>query len=380
MLEACRFALSIALECLPAAADELAGWRRRAAAIPDPELRRQALGSIEHKAFHSLGASVFAAWAPASARRALVGFTVALQTLSDYLDNLCDRGPTLSVAAMRRLHGAMAAAVRAGCRGRDVLRGLAEKDAYLRALVARCRGCLDELPSYGAVETLNVRFAVLYGQMQARKHGAAGQRRQLLARWFERRACEVPSLSWWEFAAACGSTLPVFALTALAARHPRPAEVEAAAGAYFPWIAALHILLDYLIDRAEDAAVGELNFAACYGPLRRALGRLRWLYRCALHQACRLPDPAFHRLVVAGLAAVYLSDPKARHLRRLARALAAEDGYLAALWPLVAVWRRRSPPAPAQVAPWVQLERTRGCPQRMPNYSSCQPIDDSGGR
>ena len=358
MLEACRFGLSIARECLPAAADELARWRRRAAGIPDPELRRQALGSIEHKAFHSLGASVFAAWAPASARLALVGFTVALQTLSDYLDNLCDRGPTLSVAAMRRLHGAMAAAVRVGCRAGEGLRGPAAGDAYIRELVARCRTCLDELPSYGAVEALNLRFAALYGQMQARKHGPAGQRRKLLARWFERRARGIPSLSWWEFCAACGSTLPVFALTALAARRPRPAEVEAAAGAYFPWIAALHILLDYLIDRAEDAAVGELNFAACYGPLRRTLGRLRWLYRCALERGCRLPAPGFHRLVVAGLAAVYLSDPKARHLQHLVRTLAAEDAYLAALWPLVTAWRRRGPPAPAQVAPWIQLERS----------------------
>ena len=353
MLEACRFALCIARECVPAAADELANWRRQADGIADAELRRQALGSIEHKAFHSLGASVFAAWAPARLRRAVVGFAVALQTLSDYLDNLCDRGPPLSVTAMRRLHGAMAAAVQADARRFDALRGPAAEDAYIRELVARCRTCLRQLPCYEAVEPVNIRFAVLYGQMQSRKHGPAGQRRQLLARWFQRRACEASGLSWWEFSAACGSTLPVFALTALAARQPRQGEVEATARAYAPWMAALHILLDYLIDRAEDAAVGELNFAACYGSVRRAQGRLRWLYRSCIDRVGDLPDPGFHRLVAAGLAAVYLSDPKARHLGPLVRALAAEDRYLAVLWPLMVAWRRRRPPAPAQVAPAV---------------------------
>lgn len=395
MVEAGRFAFCIARDCLPAAREALAGWRRRAEQLPDPERRRQALASIDHKAFHSLGAAVFAAWAPAHCRRAVVDFAVALQTLSDYLDNLCDRGPPLSVSAMRRLHEAMAAAVgrdTPGAEGlsdvalrgtqgptlqhvpgplwRDVpgpawhdtpghawrgMRGPALGDAYMEELVACCRQCLQEIPGYPAVEALNLRLARLYGQMQARKHAPPGKRRRLLARWFQRHAQTVPQLCWWEFAAACGSTLPIFALTALAAcqrqPEPAPATVAATLQAYFPWVAALHILLDYLIDRAEDAHAGELNFAACFGSLRRAQARIRWLYRRSLDEARRLPQPGFHRLVVAGMAAVYLSDPKARHLRPLRQSLAAEDRLLAVVGPLVDIWRRWSPPAPPQLTP-----------------------------
>ena len=34
--------------------------------------------------------------------------------------------------------------------------------------------------------------------------------------------------------------------------------------AYFPGVSAIHILLDYFIDQAEDREHGELNFMACY--------------------------------------------------------------------------------------------------------------------
>ena len=74
----------------------LSGWEERAGCIPDPEVRRQALGSIRHKAFHSLGAAMFAAAVPAHRFAAMVRFCVAYQTLSDYLDNLCDRSRPLT--------------------------------------------------------------------------------------------------------------------------------------------------------------------------------------------------------------------------------------------------------------------------------------------
>ncbi|HEY8486295.1 MAG TPA: DUF2600 family protein, partial [Limnochordales bacterium] len=220
-----------------------------------------------------------------------------------------------------------------------------------------CQRCCGELPGYARIGELNARMAALYAGMQARKHARPGVRRRLLAGWFDRRFGQAPgSLAWWELAAACGSTLPVFAVCAAGARGPEPAEVLAIWHAYFPWVASLHILLDYLIDQHEDAAARELNFASCYRAAGRAQARVGALYRRCLALACALPRPAFHRLVVAGLAAVYLSDPKAAALGSLVASLASGDRWLRAIWPLVRAWRAGHPPAPPQVEPF----RARG--------------------
>ena len=78
------------LQVRPAARTFLQGWKERARRIPDPELRRQALASIEAKTFHCEGGSLCGLTAGDNYRQA-IEFIVAYQTISDYLDNLCDQ-------------------------------------------------------------------------------------------------------------------------------------------------------------------------------------------------------------------------------------------------------------------------------------------------
>ena len=60
-------------------------------------------------------------------------------------------------------------------------------------------------------------------------------------------------LTNWEFAAATGSTLGMFMLTAAAYQENlNTEEITTLKEAYFPWISCLHIQLDYFIDQAED--------------------------------------------------------------------------------------------------------------------------------
>ena len=123
---------------------------------------------------------------------------------------------------------------------------------YLPALVDECRR-LRRLPAYAVVRDRVRRLVGLYNDLQVYKHGPLERREPALAAWFARRAGPWRDLYWWEFAAACGSTLAVFALFAAAAhRGPDPAAAAQLEEAYFPWICGLHILLDYLIDQAED--------------------------------------------------------------------------------------------------------------------------------
>ncbi len=69
-------------------------WRAQAQTIPSDELRKQALASIESKAFHCAGGGMYALLAGERHSEA-VRFIVAFKTIIDYLDNLCDRSTSL---------------------------------------------------------------------------------------------------------------------------------------------------------------------------------------------------------------------------------------------------------------------------------------------
>src|SRR5690606_22634075 len=212
------YARRIAWEVLPAVEAELARWKQRIGHIPNPELRRQAWASITSKRFHCEGGSVFAAlhpqWTPT-----LVRLIVALQTISDYLDNLCDRSVSMDEADFRRLHQALLDAVEAGTpaeapSGHDyyALHPNRDDGGYLEALVHECRSCVAQLPSYAIVQERVRRLIGLYNDLQVYKHGPLARRKPALEAWFAQRGGPWRDLYWWEFAAACGSTLAVFAL------------------------------------------------------------------------------------------------------------------------------------------------------------------------
>src|SRR3954449_3525695 len=94
----------------PCVHKELSYWKTRAEGIPNPELRIQALASIEHKTFHCEGGAILALTAKGDYQKA-IKFIVAYQTISDYLDNLCDRSTSLDPADFAALHESMSDAL-----------------------------------------------------------------------------------------------------------------------------------------------------------------------------------------------------------------------------------------------------------------------------
>lgn len=310
-------------EVLPLASRELAAWREHAEAIPDPELRHQALASLRLKRFHADGGCVYATGAPSGPERErLVRLIVAFQTISDYLDNLCDRAGSLDPEEFRRLHRAMTDAVGPSAPTDGPYDGR-DDGGYLPSLVRTCREAVAELPGYPAAAPYVSELVGLYCDLQVHKHVAHEERVPRLRAW----APAEGELDWWEFSAATGSTLGVFALFAAALDPDLPPEAaKALRHAYFPWVGALHILLDYLIDLEEDREGGDLNFVAQYPSRERAYVRIQWLAGRALEAVQTLPAARFHRLVVQGLVAMYLSDPKAAGRRRFTAALSTEAG------------------------------------------------------
>lgn len=319
---------------LPQVSRELSRWQQQLTVSADWPLLQQALASLSKKRFHAQGGSFYALYNfnPVY-MKTQVSLIVALQTISDYLDNLCDRGGIYDEVAFRYLHQAMVAALTRGpIRERDYYRFYPSKNdgGYLEALVAECRGCIALLPGYPVVEPEILRLVSLYNDLQVYKHLDPAMRNSRLRRWFKEKATPTtPSLHWWEYAAACGSTLGLFALFGLATSSATDLQdVRKVVEAYFPWVCGLHILLDYWIDQDEDLQEGDLNFVACYQSPAAAAERRSLFLKKALQEVSALPHTAFHRSVVQGLLAVYLSDPKVKQqgLQQAARSLLQAGG------------------------------------------------------
>lgn len=332
---------------LPGVKEELGGWRRMAEAIPDPELRKQAIDSMTAKEFHCQGGAVYAA-ANLDRRDALIPLIVALQTISDYLDNLCDRSTSLDPEDFRLLHRSMLDAVTPGAPLTNyyALRSEQDDGGYLHELVKRCQSCTMQLPSYGIVQEEVRALVSLYGDLQVYKHIDRELREPRLLEWWNRHSERYPELMWNEFAAATGSTLGMFMLF-LAASDEKltPSGGPFIREAYFPAINGLHILLDYLIDQEEDRVGGDLNFCSYYADQEQLNDRLLRMVRAARHAADRLPFARFHRMIVEGLIALYLSDPKVRgqqNVRRTARLLMKGSPWTRVFFWINSHWIRKA--------------------------------------
>lgn len=295
---------------------ELKHWRQVAGQAPDLSLKEQAWRSLNLKSFHALGGNIFATRYP-EWETVLIPLIVALQTISDYLDNLCDRMQleNLDPAAFRQLHEAFLDALNPAepLKNYYAAYPFQADGGYLAELVAFTQQRVRLLPAYPLVQEAIRELASLYADLQVYKHMDLENREAGLKQWAAKKNQNFPELYWWEFSAACGSTLAIFALLTAATRPGLTSlETKSILKAYFPWICGLHILLDYLIDQQEDRLGGDLNFVSYYADAHAAEQRLGWFVAQSLTSARCLPDARFHTTIVQGLPALYLSDPKVK--------------------------------------------------------------------
>ncbi|WP_353892266.1 tetraprenyl-beta-curcumene synthase family protein [Proteinivorax hydrogeniformans] len=295
---------------------------------PSPELKKQALRSIEDKEFHCLGGNIY------SVRNyKLIPFITAFQTISDYLDNLCDRNNVTDEEAFRKLHNAMLEVF-----DKQTSHNFYEKypqksdGGYLDYLVDECMKAGSTLPSFSKVKKDCYELTTLYVDLQSLKHLDPNIRKQRLIDWHSNQS-DANNLFWWEFAASTGSTLTTFALMLSASsKDLSSSEIKAVKEAYFPWISGLHILLDYFVDQQEDKEEGDLNFVSFYPTEEKLFDRMKFFIKKSMESAYSLKNSEFHTLVVRGLLAMYLSDPKIekQNLKSLSNeflSLAGQDAH-----------------------------------------------------
>lgn len=302
---------------LPAVQNYLNTWKTQAQQIPNLELRKQALTSIEAKQFHCEGGSIYGLLARSHWREA-IRFIVAYQTISDYLDNLCDRSNSLDPKDFRALHESIFQALTPNSKYTNYyrVRDQQEDGGYLRELVRTCQEVLCRIPNYPKIAPTLHELANYYCDLQIYKHIKVEERVPRLKTWFSLHQKQLPELSWYEFSACAGSTLGIFCLVAYSLDQDLSDELtNQIKNIYFPWVQGLHILLDYLIDQEEDRLNGDLNFCSYYSSKDEMIERFKYFIENATTSVSQLPDPRFHHLINQALLGVYLSDKKVRSQR-----------------------------------------------------------------
>lgn len=299
------------VQVVPLARTAIARLEHLAQRIPDAQLRAHAISSLTSKAYHIAGAGILATFLPSVAREHYVEIVAPLEAIYDFLDSLCDRHPQTSEAASRALHQALSDALDPSRPMNEYYRhGPPGDDGdYLRILVRRVRRGLTRLAGYNALLPYFRDAAALYTDAQTYKHLPPGLRDEACKAWYARERGRFPELSWWELGAAAGSQFQVYAplYAAFCSDFDR---IEQTYHAYFPPLAALHVLLDSFIDQAEDRAHDELNWVQCYPSRQAFFARIRAFARRSREAFCSLRMPRAHIFAMRIMSLFYLTHQK----------------------------------------------------------------------
>jgi len=328
--------LSLMKQCykkiFPIVDEELKRWNRKAEAIPNRELRKQALNSQKNKRFHCEGGAILGLLAKEKYKEA-ISFIVAYQTISDYLDNLCDRSTSLSPLDFRTLHQAMfdSVTIENGCKNYYRYREEQDDGGYLQELVKTCQTVLKNVKGYPIIRKHLIDLCQYYCDLQVHKHVKEEDRLPRLKNRFIANKSSLPDINWIEFAACSGSPLGIFCLVSYACQENfTRKQAQTVRNGYFPYIQGLHILLDYFIDQEEDKLGGDLNFCSYYESHEELLNRFQLFIDEADKHARLLPDRKFHQMINRGLLGLYLSDRKiqSQETELLAKKIRKHGGWI----------------------------------------------------
>jgi tetraprenyl-beta-curcumene synthase len=294
---------------LRAVRQEVAYWRARANAIPDPVMRRQALEALADKRPLLDGAALF--WILPNRRNPeLLRLLVAFQALANYHDHASEQ----AAGGAGGPGSAMSALVEAV----DVDRPLtgygegAGTSAYLRALAGTCRrGCVT-LPNYRSARPLLIRQVHRARSLDLEHDPEPVRRAGGLTRFAAAEFGPRADATWWELTAGAASLLTAIVVLALAADEQTSHEdLEHAVSAY-TWVASTSAFLDNYVDRFDDLANGRHNYLAYYSTPDDAMRGMTRLIERSIREAGALLHGDRHVVIVASMAALYLSSGDAR--------------------------------------------------------------------
>lgn len=322
---------------------EVESWRRCAAAIPDPTLRKDAVESLERKRGNTDGAALF--WTLPNLRQPrLLRLLVTYEIMCDFLDSVSERGAGAGLANGRQLHLAFTEALDPGIPISDYYCHHPWQDdgGYLRLLVELCRAACVLLPSYVAIRPMLIR-ASRRAQVQGLNHELDPELRDVtLQEWVAREFIDRLGLMWYELSGAASTWISVLALLALASEPGRlPQEAAETYAAYF-WVCLAATVLDSYVDEAEDIAKGDHSYFAHYPTKEEGVQRAHEIVKRATDEARALRNGDRHLVIVACMVALYLSKDSALTpaAAPTSQMLLSSGGSLTALLgPVLRAWR-----------------------------------------
>jgi tetraprenyl-beta-curcumene synthase len=303
------------LRVFPLIRGEHLSWTARARHIPDRSLRELALGTIAEEQRNVEGAAAFAVLAARAHRAEVASALSAFQIIYDYVDTLVEQEAPDTLRNGFYLHHALRVALAPAAVHCDYYRHHpSHRDGgYLCGLIERCASCLAELPSSSAMRAQAALAARRIQIFQALNHNPDRRSRAELERWALAQTRSQPDLRWWESAAASASSLPIFALIA-AGSHAglREHTVQQIHRAYHPWIGALHVLLDSMLDHEQDLAAGRHSLIEHYRSPQQAAERIGAIAHMAARRTLELPDGRRHHMILAAMVSFYVCSAQAR--------------------------------------------------------------------
>jgi tetraprenyl-beta-curcumene synthase len=319
-------------------------WRRRASDIPDEAVRDDALHALSRKRANIDGAALFCS-IPERRSRDLLRVLVTYEILADFLDCVSEREARDGVHNGTHLHRALIEALEPRIEPSNYFRlhPCEDDGGYLHALVKACRVLCARLPAYQTIKPFALRAASLAQVLPLNHELDPTLRDAALAEWAAAHPDVAGELAWFERSAAASAWLTILVLLALAAEPgcdtPR---VHRTYTAYLPWVCLAGTMLDSYGDVAEDTANQAHSYLSHYQTIEIAASHTGELLRRADAAVRPLPDGPRHTVIVACMAAMYLTKDSARALRLRAHthAIARSGSSLTTLLlPALGLWR-----------------------------------------
>lgn len=290
----------------PHARRELARWRQRAHAIPNPDLRRQILRPFDADRSPE-GAALFAVLEPAQ-RHDLIPLLIAYVLLWSCVDAMTERAEPLGEA---RLFEALVDALSPEQPLRADMYG-GDDHGYLAALVRVCKERCGRLPSWGVVGPPARRLARHGEEVQRINHGPRHCAEQRLRAWAHADARD-PSARWQDLCAGASSPLAIHALIALGGRSDATAaQASATTAAYFPSFSALGVVADHLVDRTSDASQQQHSYLAYFGDPATMARSMRRLAESSARGVRTLARSERHAVILAAMVAMFSTEEGAQ--------------------------------------------------------------------
>jgi tetraprenyl-beta-curcumene synthase len=318
-------------------------WRTRADAIPDPSIRGYALEAMDEGRVLVDGAALF--WIlPPRRRLDLLRLLVALQTLLNYLDLVLERearGPDRRPGSWMWLARDALDLTRPPP-DRTINAQLGNDGGFLSALVMACRAGCATLPNYQHAHRVLVREATRSRAFEIEHDCDALRRTATMQAHVAEHFSGVTGITSWELVGGASALLTAMVVLALAADEgTTPDDLLQAADAYV-WVASAAALLDSYIDRPIDVSSGSHNWFDYYPTDGHATRRAAELLQGAMCQISALRNAERHVVIVASMAALWLSSDTARRtdMRAATAAMAHSGGGTTRLLiPVLRAWR-----------------------------------------